>query len=113
MLLWRSRGCDRDEERSSLRRRPGVEQGGSRLGIERHLRPVGRRRAADSGTVTSPMVPWNSCGAFMAATLGVSTLLYLPYAIFCYASPVLSIVYGFTAFRIERLEPVGLAEETS
>ncbi len=49
----------------------------------------------------------------MAATLGVSTLLYLPYAIFCYASPVLSIVYGFTAFRIERLEPVGLAEETS
>jgi Na+:H+ antiporter, NhaC family len=41
------------------------------------------RLAADSGTVTSPLVPWNSCGAFMRATLGVSRLLYLPYAVFC------------------------------
>jgi NhaC family Na+:H+ antiporter len=39
------------------------------------------RLAADCGTVTSPLVPWNSCGAFMAATLGVATLLYLPYAV--------------------------------
>lgn len=65
------------------------------------------RLAADSGTVTSPLVPWNSCGAFMGATLGVSTLLYLPYAIFCYVSPLLSIAYGFTGFRIERVEPSG------
>ncbi|MFT3874222.1 MAG: Na+/H+ antiporter NhaC [Nocardioides sp.] len=63
------------------------------------------RLAADSGTVTSPLVPWNSCGAFMSATLGVSTLLYLPYAIFCYASPALSLLYGFTGFRIEHVEP--------
>lgn len=61
------------------------------------------RLAADSGTVTSPLVPWNSCGAFMGATLGVSTLLYLPYAIFCYASPALSLLYGFTGFRIEKM----------
>ncbi|MET8153561.1 Na+/H+ antiporter NhaC [Actinoplanes sp. NPDC049668] len=64
------------------------------------------RLTADSGTVTSPLVPWNSCGAFMGATLGVSTLLYLPYAIFCYASPALSVLYGLTGFKIERVEPV-------
>jgi NhaC family Na+:H+ antiporter len=63
------------------------------------------RLAADSGTVTSPLVPWNSCGAFMAATLGVATLHYVPYAVFCYASPLLSVLYGFTGFRIEKVEP--------
>lgn len=63
------------------------------------------RLTADSGTVTSPLVPWNSCGAFMGATLGVSTLLYLPYAIFCYVSPMLSVAYGITGFRIEKTEP--------
>jgi NhaC family Na+:H+ antiporter len=68
------------------------------------------RLAADSGTVTSPLVPWNACGAFMSATLGVSTLVYLPYAVFCYASPALSVLYGFTGFKIERTEPVEAGE---
>lgn len=63
------------------------------------------RLAADSGTVTSPLVPWNSCGAFMGAVLGVSTLKYAPYAVFCWASPLLSVIYGFTGFRIIRSEP--------
>ncbi len=63
------------------------------------------RLAADSATVTSPLVPWNSCGAFMAATLGVSTFLYLPYAVFCYASPALSVLFGVTGFRIEKVAP--------
>ena len=58
------------------------------------------RLAADSGTVTSPLVPWNSCGAFMGAVLGVATLSYLPFAIFNIASPLLSVVYGFTGFKI-------------
>jgi NhaC family Na+:H+ antiporter len=51
----------------------------------------------------------------MAATLGVSTLLYLPYAIFCYASPLLSILYGYTGFRIEEVDPIDLGhtEETA
>lgn len=64
------------------------------------------RLAADSGTVTSPLVPWNSCGAFMAAVLGVATLSYLPWAVFCIASPLLSVLYGVTGFRIERIQPV-------
>jgi NhaC family Na+:H+ antiporter len=80
---------------------------------QRGLAPTNLSRlAADSGTVTSPLVPWNSCGAFMGATLGVSTLLYLPYAVFCYASPALSVLYGFTGFRIERIEPTQLEEST-
>ncbi|MEV0286304.1 Na+/H+ antiporter NhaC [Kribbella sp. NPDC050820] len=73
---------------------------------KRGLAPTNLSRlAADSGTVTSPLVPWNSCGAFMGAVLGVSTLLYAPYAIFCWASPVLSVLYGFTGFKIEHVPP--------
>ena len=63
------------------------------------------RLCADSGTVTSPLVPWNSCGAFMGSTLGVSTLLYLPFCLFNIISPLLSVVYGFTGFKIIKTEP--------
>lgn len=61
------------------------------------------RAAADAGTVTSPLVPWNSCGAFMSATLGIPTFLYLPFCIFNIASPILSLAYGITGFKIERM----------
>jgi Na+:H+ antiporter, NhaC family len=61
------------------------------------------RLAADAGTVPSALVPWNSCGAFMAATLGVPTLLYFPYAIFNIASPILSLLYGITGFKIKKI----------
>jgi NhaC family Na+:H+ antiporter len=54
----------------------------------------------DSGTLTSPLVPWNTCGAYMAATLGVATLAYLPFAFFNLINPLVSIVYGFTGFTI-------------
>jgi Na+:H+ antiporter, NhaC family len=64
------------------------------------------RLAADSGTVTSPLVPWNSCGAFMGAVLGVPTLVYLPFCFFNIASPLLSVLYGFTGFRIEKTDTV-------
>jgi len=62
------------------------------------------RLAADSATVTSPLIAWNSCGAFMGAVLGVSAFRYLPFAIFCYASPLLSMLYGATGFRIEKVD---------
>ena len=62
------------------------------------------RAVADSGTVTSPLVPWNSCGAYMAAVLGVPTFLYLPFCFFNIASPLLTVLYGFTGFRIEHLD---------
>lgn len=67
------------------------------------------RLTADCGTVTSPLVPWNSCGAFMAAVLGVPTLVYLPFCFFNIASPLLSVLYGFTGLTIERVEPAGPA----
>jgi NhaC family Na+:H+ antiporter len=70
---------------------------------KRGLQPQNLSRvAADAGTVTSPLIPWNSCGAFMSATLGVSTFLYLPYAIFNIVSPILSLLYGITGFKIQR-----------
>ena len=63
------------------------------------------RLAADSGTVTSALVPWNSCGAFMGAVLGVSTLSYLPLALFNIFSPVLSLIYGSTGFKVLKAPP--------
>jgi Na+:H+ antiporter, NhaC family len=58
----------------------------------------------DSGTLTSPLVPWNTCGAFMAGTLGVATLAYLPFAFLNLINPIVSIIYGFTGFTIKRID---------
>lgn len=66
------------------------------------------RLAADSGTVTSALVPWNSCGAFMAAVLGVATLDYLPFAIFNYTSPLINLLLGITGVAIARVTSAGL-----
>ena len=61
------------------------------------------RAVEDSGTVTSPLIPWNSCGAYMAGVLGVATVAYLPFCFFNLLSPVISLIYGFTGFKIEHL----------
>jgi NhaC family Na+:H+ antiporter len=63
------------------------------------------RTLEDAGTLTSPLVPWNTCGAFMAQTLGVATLTYAPYAFLNLINPVVAAVYGFTGFTIRRLAP--------
>ena len=60
--------------------------------------------------MTSALVPWNSCGAYMAGVLGVATGAYLPYAFFNLLSPLISLLYGFTGFRIERTTPPPDAE---
>ncbi len=65
------------------------------------------RVVEDSGTLTSPLVPWNTCGAYMAATLGVATIAYLPFAFFNLINPLVSIFYGFTGITIRRLEDAG------
>ena len=58
----------------------------------------------DSGTLTSPLVPWNTCGAYMAATLGVATFAYLPFAFFNLINPFVSVLYGITGFTIKRMD---------
>ncbi len=62
------------------------------------------RAVEDSGTVTSVLVPWNTCGAYIAGVLGVSTGAYLPYCFFNILSPLLDIVYGFIGFKVPRAE---------
>lgn len=68
------------------------------------------RSLEDAGTLTSPLVPWNTCGAFMAQTLGVATFTYLPFAFFNLINPLVAAAYGFAGFTIERL-PEGTVEE--
>ena len=62
------------------------------------------RAVEDSGTVTSVLVPWNTCGAYVAGVLGVSTAAYFPYCFFNLLSPLLDIVYGFVGFKVPRAE---------
>jgi NhaC family Na+:H+ antiporter len=73
--------------------------------IERGLSPLNLSRTLeDSATLTSALIPWNSCGAYMAATLGVATFSYAPYAFFNLACPLLAIVYGYLNFAQKPLE---------
>ena len=63
------------------------ERGLDRLNLSRTLE--------DSATLTSVLIPWNTCGAYMSATLGVLTFEYLPFAVFNYACPLVAIVLGY------------------
>lgn len=72
---------------------------------ERGLHPKNLSRAVeDSATVTACLVPWNSGGAFQAATLGVATIAYLPFAFFNWLSPLVTMLYGWTGWTIEPLD---------
>ena len=62
------------------------------------------RTLEDAGTLTSVLVPWNTCGAFMAQTLGVATLTYAPFAFFNILNPFVAAAYGFTNIGLPRLE---------
>jgi NhaC family Na+:H+ antiporter len=63
------------------------------------------RAVEDSGTVTSVLVPWNTCGAYISGVLGVSTASYFPYCFFNLASPILDVVYGFVGFKVPSATP--------
>jgi NhaC family Na+:H+ antiporter len=79
---------------------------------KRGLAPVNLSRALeDAGTLTSPLVPWNTCGAYMAATLGVATWDYLPYALFNLINPLLALVLAFAGFKILRIAAEQAASE--
>ena len=61
------------------------------------------RTLEDSGTVTSVLIPWNTCGAYQSGTLGVDTFDYLPYAIFNYLSPVMTLIFAAFNIKIRQL----------
>ena len=60
------------------------------------------RTLEDSGTVTSVLIPWNTCGAAQSAVLGVATLTYLPFCFFNLISPLMTITYGYLNIRIKK-----------
>ena len=71
---------------------------------EKGLHPVNLSRTLeDSGTVTSVLVPWNTCGAYHSGVLGVGTLEYFAYAIFNYLSPFVTLLYAAIHFKIKML----------
>lgn len=62
------------------------------------------RTVEDSVTVTSPLIPWNSCGMTQSTVLGVSTFVYFPYCFFNYISPLMSIFMAAIGYKIYRLK---------
>jgi NhaC family Na+:H+ antiporter len=70
---------------------------------DKGLHPKNLSRAVeDSATVTANLVPWNSGGAYQAATLGVPTILYLPFNFFCWITPIVSMLYGWFNITIDK-----------
>lgn len=61
------------------------------------------RTLEDSGTVTSVLVPWNTCGAYQSGTLGVDTFDYLPYAFFNLISPIMTLIFAAFNIKIKQL----------
>ncbi len=71
---------------------------------EKGLAPENLSRSLeDSGTVTSVLVPWNTCGAYHSNVLGVSTFVYAPYCFFNIISPFMSIFYAYMGIKIKKL----------
>jgi NhaC family Na+:H+ antiporter len=61
------------------------------------------RTLEDSGTVTSVLIPWNTCGATQSRVLGVDTWTYAPYAFFNIISPLMSIFVAYMNIKIRKI----------
>ncbi|AMO85035.1 Sodium/proton antiporter [Solibacillus isronensis B3W22] len=61
------------------------------------------RTIEDAGTVINPLVPWSVCGLFIASTLNISVIDYLPFAFFCLLSPVITILFGWLNITITKI----------
>ena len=71
---------------------------------DKGLKPeVLSRTLEDSGTVTSVLIPWNTCGATQSRVLGVSTFDYLPYAFFNIISPFMTVLFAYLNIKIRRI----------
>ena len=71
---------------------------------KRGLAPQNLSRALESSaTMTSPLIPWNTCGAFMSTTLGVNALAYAPFAFLNLLIPLFTIIYGFAGITMTKV----------
>lgn len=61
------------------------------------------RTLEDSGSVTSVLIPWNTCGVYSHTTLGVDPLNYVPYCFFNLISPLMTIIYGYLKIKIKKI----------
>ena len=68
------------------------------------------RTLEDAGTITSPLIPWNTCGAYMSSTLGVATIAYLPFCFFNIINPFVALIYGFLNIKVHP-EPKSVLQE--
>jgi len=76
---------------------------------DRGLAPQNLSRSLeDSVTITEPLMPWTVSAVYMATTLGVPTIAYAPWAVFCYGGPVFSLLiaatYARTGYGVRRLQ---------
>ncbi len=68
---------------------------------KRHLAAVNLSRCLeDAGTLTSPLIPWTTCGAYIYGVLGLTTFAYIPFCFFNIINPIISAIYGYTGFTI-------------
>jgi NhaC family Na+:H+ antiporter len=74
---------------------------------KRGLSPLNLSRTLeDSATLTSALIPWNTCGAYMSATLGIATISYAPWAVFNYMCPLIAVIYGYLKIAQKPLEEI-------
>jgi Na+:H+ antiporter, NhaC family len=89
---------------------PGRMYGGAYQKAGLHPKNLSRT-LEDAGTMTSPLIPWNSCGAFMAGALTVSPFAYAPYAFVNLLSPVIAIVLGYAGWGIAKIAVTSASEK--
>lgn len=72
---------------------------------EKGLAPRNLSRALeDAGTITSVLIPWNNCGVYVMAALGIGPWVYIPYCVMNWLTPIISMVYGFVGFSIMKIK---------
>lgn len=70
------------------------------------------RSLEDAGTITSVLVPWNTCGAYFSTILGVSTAAYLPFCFFNLVNPFMAILIAALGYKIEKISDTDVTPET-
>ena len=70
------------------------------------------RTLEDTGTVTSVLIPWNTCGAYHASVLGIGTLTYLPFCFFNIISPIMTLIFAWFMIKIARTNEQGDTQDS-